>query len=92
MAADAPALEGIDIVGATTEDAGGFQLAKHYSRPLDGDEELIALPDIEEPARLRRDDDPPEVIDLPSDAGFQSESPLRWPPENTEMSRWASSR
>ena len=76
MDADTFALEGAHLVGAAAKDAGRLQFAQDNAGAFDTDEQLIAFTYVEEPAGFCRDDNPPQVIDLASDARFQCRFPL----------------
>ena len=76
MDADTFALKGAYLVGASAKDAGRLKLAEDNSGALDADEQLVAFAYVEEPAGFCRDDNPPQVIDLASDARFQCRFPL----------------
>jgi hypothetical protein len=60
-----------DVLVAAAERTGALELANDYSGSLDADEQLIALPDVEKPPGLSRNDDPSEVVDLADDSRFQ---------------------
>lgn len=72
LAADPFALERSDIVVAPAKGARHLQLADHDPGPLDADQQLVALADIEQPPGLGRNDDPSQIIDLSNDPRFQT--------------------
>jgi len=66
--ADALSLECSNVVRRATEGAGGFELLDDDAVAFDGNCQVVALTDLEEPPRFGRNYNAAQVVDLPGHA------------------------